>query len=379
MAWTFPRWTVRAVLATVAVLGVAWVALGWLHANAIRAEFLVPRSHLSGDGVEVLANEAGRIVIPRTDDTIRVGTWGLAGENGYAQMSTIVRIDDETVERGVRMLDGELAAGDSVTMDVDAFAGDPESARGISWEPLVIPADIGPHGAWFVDGRRATWVVFVHGMGNDRLTESLRLLPTFVEQGYPVMVMSYRNDVQATASKSGMRLWGLDEWRDVEAAVQLAVRKGALDVVVVGSGFGSSIVSMFLHESSEIGTVRGVIYDSPMVDFEQVVQDWARERGTPRIVAWLGRRLASIRFGIEWNELDQLERVEQFDVPMLVLAGGEDPITDPDTAAAFAEGLGDNGRFVRFEQAAHADLWNTDSERYERVISDWLDDIVGDE
>ena len=379
MAWKLPGWTVRVVFGVVAVLAFALLGLAWLHANAIRAEYLLPETYPRPDPIPVVAYEAGRIVLPRTDDAVRVGVWGVDGDAGYAQMSTIVRIADDTVERGVRTLDGAVGAEDVVIVDTDAFTGDPLSAHGIGFEDLVIPADIGPHDAWFVDGRRATWVLFVHGRGDDRLGESLRVLPTLVEEGFPVMVMSYRNDVGATSSEDGMRLWGLEEWRDVEAAVQLAVRKGARDVVLVGSGFGASVVSMFLHESSEIGVVRGAVYDSPLLDFEQVVASWAREAGTPRIVAWLGRRLASVRFGVEWRELDQLARVEEFDVPMLVLAGGEDPITDPEVSAAFAEGLGDSARFVRFEQAAHTDLWNTDAERYDRIVIDWLEQTVGSE
>jgi pimeloyl-ACP methyl ester carboxylesterase len=379
MARTLPHWTLRAVLGIVVVLGIAWMVLGWMHANAIRAEFLLPGSHDLPDALEVITNDAGRIVLPRNDDTVRVGVWGVDGDDGYAQMATIVQIGEDTVERGVRTLEGEIAAGDTVTVDVDAFTGDPRTAHGIGFEDLVIPAEIGPHGAWFVDGRRATWVIFVHGRGDDRLTESLRLLPALVEEGYPVMVMSYRNDVQATPSDSGMRMWGLEEWKDVEAAVQLAERKGARDVVLFGSGFGSSVVSSFLHESPEIGAVRGAIFESPMLDFEDVVARWASDDGTPRVVAWLGRRLASVRFGLEWGELDQVARMEEFDVPMLVLAGGGDPVTDPEVAEEFADGLGERARFVRFEQAAHADLWNTDADRYERLIVDWLAETVGTE
>ena len=65
------------------------------------------------------------------------------------------------------------------------------------------------------------------------------------------------------------------------------------------------------------------------------------------------------------------------DVPMLVMTGGGDEVTDPDRAATFVEGLGDLGRFVRFEQAAHADLWNVDADRYERTVRDWLTEILG--
>lgn len=379
MAWSIPTWTLRVALGVFAVLAAAWVVLGWLHANALRAEFLDPSADGGSIQLEVIANEAGRIVVPRTDETVREGVWGMDGDTGYVQMNTIVRIGEDTVERGVRTLSGDVPADSIARLDTDAFTGDPQTAHGIAFEELVVPADIGPHEAWFVDGRRATWIIFVHGRGDERLGESLRLLPSLVEQGFPVMVTSFRNDVGATPSDSGMRLWGLEEWRDVEAAVQLAVRKGALDVVVVGSGFGSSLVSMFLHESPEIGVVRGVVYESPLLDFEAVAREWAIERSTPRIVAWLGRRLATLRFGVDWNELDQLERVEEFDVPMLVLTGGGDEVTNPDRAAVFVEGLGDIGRNVRFEQAAHTDLWNVDAGRYEGVISDWLTEILGAE
>lgn len=379
MAWSIPTWTVRAALGVFAVLALAWVVLGWLHANALRSEFLDPASQGEDTVLEIIANEAGRITVPRTPETVREGVWGVDGGSGYVQMDTIVRITEDAVERGARTLDGQVPAGALTRLDSDAWTGDPQSAHSIGFEELVVPADIGPHDAWFVDGRRATWIVFVHGRGDDRLGESLRILPGLVEQGFPVMVTSYRNDVGATASDSGMRLWGLEEWRDVEAAVQLAVRKGALDVVLIGSGFGSSLVSMFLHESPEIGVVRGAIYESPLLDLEAVAREWAAERSTPRIVAWLGRRLATLRFGVDWNELDQLERVEEFDVPMLVMTGGTDPVTDPERAARFVEGLGDIGRLVRFEQAAHADLWNVDAGRYERTIGGWLTDLLGGE
>ena len=261
----------------------------------------------------------------------------------------------------------------------DAFAGTPDLAHGIAWEPIVTPSEIGPHTGWFIDGRRATWMVFVHGMGNDRLTESLRIIPSLVEQGFPVMVLTYRNDIGATANESGMRLWGLEEWRDLDAAAQLAVRKGAKDLVLFGSGYGASIVSTFLHESDAIGFVRGAVYDTPVVDLESVVTRWAEEKSVPGLVSWLGRRLATVRFGVEWDLLNQMERIEEFDVPMLVFVGGEDPVSHPAEIEAFADQLGELADQHRFEQGGHTDLWNIDTERYEAIIESWLADLLGTE
>ena len=134
-----------------------------------------------------------------------------------------------------------------------------------------------------------------------------------------------------------------------------------------------------LHESDQIGSVRGVVLDSPVVDFEETVTRWSRDSGTPRIVGWLGRRLATVRFGMEWDLLDQVERAEEFDVPMLILHGGEDPVTSPESVEMFAEAVDPLAQRQRFEQGGHADLWNIDQFRYESVIRSWLDEQVGTE
>ncbi len=374
-----PPWIPRLLLAVGAVVVFVWVLLGWLHANSIRAEFLIPRPLQDGYSLGVISNEAGRVVLPRTPQSDREGIWGLETETSYGQVSTIVRITQDTVERGIRMLEGSISQGDGARMDVDAYAGDPLVAHGLGFDTFAIPADIGPHPYWFVDGRRPTWVIFVHGRGIDRRSEALRIIPSLVEQGFPVVSMTYRGDLDATPSESGMRLWGLDEWRDLEAAVTVAKRKGARDVVIIGSGYGASIVSMFLHESNAIDAVRGVVYDSPVLDLEGVVERWSNDRGVPAPVAWLGRGLTRIRFGMDWALLDQLGRTEEFDVPMLLLIGGEDPVTPVAESLAFADGLGDIVRVERFEQGGHADLWNIDSERYERVLSEFLLEVVGPE
>lgn len=367
------------VLAVAVAAGITWLILSWFHANQIRSEFLIPRPALEGYPLVVQRNEAGRVTVTRTEDSEREGLWGLDGEESYAQVSTIVRLNETSVERGVKTLEGEFVEADPARIDPDAYTGDPLSAHSLGWEPIVTPSEIGPHPGWFIDGRRATWMLFVHGMGDDRLTESLRIIPSLVEQGFPVMVITYRNDQGATANDSGMRLWGLEEWRDVDAATQLALRKGAKDVVVFGSGFGASIVSTFLHESNQIGSVRGVVYDSPVVDLESVVERWSSEGGVPGLVGWLGRRLTTIRFGVEWDLLNQMDRLEEFDVPVLLLLGGEDPVTYPSQLEEFGAGLGSLAESHRFEQGGHTDLWNIDEERYERTIAAWLLDVIGPE
>ena len=379
MGFRFSPWLIRPLLLVAASVIVVFVVLGWMHSNAIREEFLLPAGDSGVYPLTVESNDAGRVVVTRTATSERPGVWGLESPDAYAQVSTIVRIGDDTVERGVTDADGTISAGDPVRLDVDAYPGDPLLAHGLGFEDFAIPSDIGPHPAWFVDGRRATWVIFVHGRGTDRLGESLRIMPRLVEQGYPVLSMAYRGDAGATPSETGMRMWGLTEWKDLDAAISAAQRKGAKDFVLVGSGAGASVVASYLHSADDISAIRGVIYDSAVLDLEGVVTRWAGESGTPAPISWLGRTLTRIRFGMEWDELDQIERADEFDVPILLLVGDSDPVTPTDEYLRFADALGDLIVMERFVQGRHADLWNIDVDRYLDAVEAFLLQIVGPE
>jgi pimeloyl-ACP methyl ester carboxylesterase len=375
----FSPWLIRPLLIVGALVVFVFVVLSWMHSNAIREEFLLPTDNAGVYPLTVESNDAGRVVVNRTPESVRPGVWGLESPDGYAQVSTIVRIGDDTVERGVAAADGTISTGDQVRMDTDAYPGDPLVAHGLGFEDFAIPSDIGPHPAWFVDGRRATWVIFVHGEGTDRLGESLRIMPRLVEQGFPVLSMAYRGDVGATPSDSGMRMWGLTEWKDIDAAVSAAQRKGAKDFVLVGSGAGASVVASYLHSADDISAIRGVVYDSPVLDLGGVVKRWAGESGVPGPISWFGRMLTRVRFGMEWDELNQFERTDEFDVPMLLLVGDADPVTPTDEYVSFADELGDLVVLERFVQGRHTDLWNIDVARYLDAVEAFLLQIVGPE
>jgi pimeloyl-ACP methyl ester carboxylesterase len=79
---------------------------------------------------------------------------------------------------------------------------------------------------------------------------------------------------------------------------------------------------------------------------------------------------------MEWSELDQVARADQFDVPILALHGARDEKTPIEITEAFAAARPDLGRFVRFEQGGHGDLWNVDSARYESEVMSFIDGLA---
>lgn len=372
-----PRWIGAAVLAVLGIAALALFAVAWISANQIRSDLLVPVADERPYEIEILRTPPARLVIAGTDEPPRGGIWGFESEATYTQLTALLNRTETETEWAATPYVSELAVGVKGRVDVDAYPVDPEVAFGLGFEEVRAPGDLGPLPAWLIDGRRSTWVIIAHGEGTDRRTQALRMIPRLVESGYPVLVVSYRNDDGAPKDPSGLRSWGLTEWRDLDAAVRLAEREGARDYFLVGHDLGAEVVSTFLHESDRVGNVLGVVFDSPALDLEGTM-DYGSGPVT-RFVDELGQQLARVRFGMEWSELDQVARADQFDVPILALHGARDETIPIEITEAFAAARPDLVQFLRFEQAGHGDLWNVDTARYEGAVMSFVDGLADTE
>ena len=372
-----PRWTGAVVLAALGIAALVLFAIAWFSSNQIRSDLLTPVADERPYDVEILRTPPARLVISGTDEPPRGGVWGFESEATYTQLTALLNRTDAETEWAATPYIGEPAVGVKGRVDVDAYPADPEVAFGLGFEEVRAPGELGPLPAWLIDGRRSTWVIIAHGRGVDRRSQALRMIPSLVESGYPVLVVSYRNDDGAPADPSGLRSWGLTEWRDLDAAVRLAEREGARDYLLVGHDLGAEVVSMFLHESDRVGNVLGVVFDSPVLDLEGTMD---YDSGpVARFVDELGQQLARIRFGMEWSELDQVARADQFDVPILALHGARDETAPIEITEAFAAARPDLVRFLRFEQGGHGDLWNVDGARYESAVMSFVDGLADTE
>ena len=344
--------------------------------TVIAADLLTPQTVAPGPAFEIQLVGAGRIVLPRDETTEQPGVWGISnGDGAYGQIAGVISQDAETVERSFRTLAGRFIAGEMVTFDAYAAPENPTEAHGIEYEEIRVPGALGVNPAWYIEGSLDTWVVIVHGEGMDERRQSLRVLPALVDAGFPVLVITYRNDGAAPES-GGYYRWGLDEWHDIDSALNFAFTRGAEDFFLYGFGMGATISTMHLHESDLVGRVLGAVLDSPVLDLGAVVDGNANDRGVPGIVAGGAKALARIRFGLEWSALDQIARVDEFDLPLLLVHGTEDDVAPVATADAFAAARPDLVTYERFEGARRVELWNRDPERYNEVVVSFLEALL---
>ena len=384
-----PRRLLRGTVVAVLVLGLVFFGGGgWLYAGEIRAGALVSKPPSAPElRTEVLAVGDRSITLARDPasppELTTAGTWGLRWPGGYGRLGAIRSLGADRVERAfTRLVGTPPRAGERTAVDGYAWPADPALAAGRPAREVSYPSPLGPAPAWLVEGRRDIWVILVHGYNAAR-TETLRTLAAVAAQGYPALAISYRNDPGAPRNPDGLRHWGATEWRDLEAATRYALEQGATGVVLAGFSMGGAVTAGFLLSSPLAARVRGVVLDAPALDLGEVIDHGAEDRtlpvlGTPLPPALteVAKGIAGLRFGLDWGDLDYVDRAGRLRSPILLFHQGGDPTVPVAISERLARARPDLVAFERFGGDGHVQSWNTDRARYERMLRAFLDRVA---
>jgi uncharacterized protein len=348
---------------------VAASGVGWYFSDMLRQEALLVKEGPPAYDLVAASASGGTITLQTADPNAHLGAlawdgiWGLQWDDGYGSVGPILSLDGNTVVRGFELVRGTLAAGQPSRLDQYAFDGDPALTLGLEFDDVMYASELGDYPAWSIPGERDTWAIFVHGWGDHR-GQSLRMLPAVVEQGYPSLVITYRNDEGTPPNPDGRYWFGATEWRDVEAAVQYALDNGASDVVLVGYSMGGGAILNFLYRSPLVDSARSAVFDAPVLSFYAVVVHEAAGIGITGLPVVLGKWVASWRFGLDWGSLAYLDRVDELDLPVLLFHGDADERSPVWTSDAFAEARPDIVTYIRVPGATHVRAWNMDPDAY---------------
>ncbi len=369
------------VVGAVSVAVAATVATAAFTAYVARVVVVPPRRRV--ENIRVRDSTATTVTLEATDDSRTPGRYGLwfDGDRGYARIGEIVSRTATTVTRQVLGVEfGNLAAAKRSRIS-GAFFLHP-SELGVPVEEVEVSTPVGLAPAWLVPAAQAShqWAILVHGRGVTR-TEPIRAVPVFRGAGFNSLLISYRNDSVAPNSDDGRYALGSTEWRDVEAAIEFVVGRGATDVVLMGWSMGgaTSLQATFLSPHREL--LRGLALESPVIDWRRVVDFQAKQQRVPSFVrlgalALLGNRWGGPLTGqsepINLDSLDLVERAIDLRVSTLLMHSAADASVPVNASRELARLRPDLVRYEEFTDALHAKLWNRDRERFDLAISSWL-------
>ena len=363
-------WIVLGSVALVLVLATGGIVFGGTQV------LLTPHHGMVTALGKVIAVDDNEITLSRTDAATRVGTYGLVwdgadGEQtGSAVIGPVLTSTAKTVTRPISNVIGRLSAGTEVQLNPNIHTRDPKVSLGIDFSNVAVDGELGAMPAWQVPGTGSTWVLFVHGIDGQR-ESGLRPLPTIVDAELPTLLITYRNDVGAPASPSGLIALGQTEWRDLEAAADYALTQGATSFVLYGDSMGGSIVTQFMHQSPHAERVVGMVLDAPVLNWAGVLQGQA-ERLHLGFLTTPPQAAAEWRGDLSLAMLDELDQTAAFEhLPILLFQGLADPLVPPAESESFANAL-PGARYVPVADAGHIQSWNVDPETYEGHLADFL-------
>ncbi|MEJ8281372.1 alpha/beta hydrolase family protein [Pseudonocardia spirodelae] len=342
-------------------------AVGWHYSTVL----LHPAAH-PGLPERVLRAGGGTVELARTRLASQPGVWGLRGPAGLAVVGPVLERGRRTVVRELR--GGPVPTTGPAVLDAGPYDPDP-SARGLAFDDVEVPTDLGPAPAWRIPGADTeTWALCVHGRGGTR-REALRMLPALHAAGPTLLVVSYRGDGTAPPSPDGRSHLGDTEWRDVDAAAAYALVHGARRLLLVGWSMGAAVGGAFLDRSPHAGLVDGVVWDAPLLDWRRTLRRQARNRGLPPSLAGVAARFTERRIGIDLDRFDLVRRPPAVRPPTLLLHSDADtavPVALSRDLAAAAPGHRWPVTYREFTGTEHTGSWNADPDGYEAAVTGFL-------
>jgi pimeloyl-ACP methyl ester carboxylesterase len=323
------------------------------------------------------------ITLTATKDSVLPGRYGLWFDRGtgHARLGDVVEEGPLTVTRELLGVDfGDLRPDARGRLNAWFYLVPGE--LGHDYEDVLVETDLGPAPAWLIPAAEDTglWVIQVHGRAVRR-QETLRAVPVFREAGYTSLLVSYRNDEDAPVSDDNRYALGDAEWNDVDAAIRFAVARGATSIVLMGWSMGGAIVLQTVTRSAHADIVRGVVLDSPVIDWASVLGFQGAQLGLPGVAsravlavignAW-GRRLTGQAEAIDLARLDFVARADELSRPILLMHSDDDGYVPSASSRALAEARPDIVTFDAFSVARHTKLWNYDAARWNVDIAAWL-------
>jgi len=223
---------------------------------------------------------------------------------------------------------------------------------------------------WLISSKTAKGTVVVgHGYPFDK--GNILHVVRFLYPDYSLLLYDHRYFGE---SEGKITTVGVREVKDVEAAVNFVRKRFGENEPVALYGFSLSASAMLMAKPSK---VRAIIADSPYADLERMTKHVYKVFGPlkfpfVKLTTFFARIFLGINVGME----SPLKAVEDIDIPVFVIHGGEDSQIPVENSRALKERNSDIELWI-VNGVDHGQAYAFASNEYERRVKDFLRENMG--
>jgi uncharacterized protein len=261
---------------------------------------------------------------------------------------------------------------------VIGYLGTPLEGLGLPFQTVVIETPLGPAEAWLVPaaGPEAGRAIYVHGIAGTR-ENGFRQLSILHEAGWTVLMTTYRNHAGAPLSPDGRYALGLNEWPDLEAAVDwLAPEPGGPGLLVAADSMGAAVLGQFLAQSPLADRIGAIALDSPALSFAAITGKMAEAREYPLAgaTAWIADQLLPRITGLPLDQAEVAGVYAAFPGPVFIAHGSGDQIVPIGPSQDLAEARSAPTATL-WTNADHLGSFAEDPAAYGKAFTAFLDSL----
>ena len=242
--------------------------------------------------------------------------------------------------------------------------------RGLEYRDAEFPSADGiTLRGWYLPSRNGAAIIVGHGIGGSRLLEPAGMLS---RHGYGVLTFDWRAHGE---SDGELCTFGYHEVRDVQGALAWLREQADVDPQRIGMLGESMGAVTAIRAAAALPGIKAVVADSAYPDPEEAAGNVWRSTGLPAFpFVPLQIALGEWRTGLEMDAMRPLQDVVAISPrPILILAGGQDPITGPDAGQRYYEAAGEPKELWFEPDLGHVSFWKVAADEYEQRVVGFFD------
>jgi fermentation-respiration switch protein FrsA (DUF1100 family) len=222
---------------------------------------------------------------------------------------------------------------------------------------------------WYLPSQNGAAIIVGHGFGGYRALEPAELL---ARNGYGVLTFDWRAHGE---SDGDLCTFGYHEARDVAGALAWLQTQPDIDPGRIGMLGESMGAVAAIRAAAKLTGLRAIVADSPYPSSEEGVKNVWRSTGLPDFpFVPLQITLGEWQTGLRLDALQPLEDVAAISPrPILILAGGRDPVTGADAGQRFYAAAGAPKELWFEPELGHLGFSSARPAEYERRVIGFFD------